>query len=59
MYSIVQSAKENGLRVEPYLIHVFESMSKQENYDEAYLDTLLPHSEKLPDHLHIKSKPSR
>lgn len=59
MYSIVQSAKENGLRVEPYLIHIFESMSQKTAYDPTYLDSLLPHSKSLPDHLYIKSKPSR
>lgn len=48
LFSIVQTAKANGLRVEQYLKYVIERIEK------FPIDDLLPWSDKLPDELKIK-----
>lgn len=48
LFSIVQTAKANGLRVEQYLKYVIERIEK------FPIDDLLPLSDKLPDELKIK-----
>lgn len=54
-YSIIQSAKENGLKVEDYLTHVFDTISKEQNtISKEKLGALLPHSNSLPKHLYSK-----
>ena len=54
-YSIIQSAKDNGLKVEDYLTHVFETISKkQDPISKEKLEALLPHSNSLPQHLYSK-----
>lgn len=58
MYSVIQSAKENGLKVEPYLTFVFDTLSElpQEEWDEETLKSLMPHGRDLPNRLFIKGK---
>jgi hypothetical protein len=48
IYSIVETAKENGLSVIPYLTHLFETLSNADMTDRAVLSALLPWSESLP-----------
>jgi len=50
VYSIVETAKANGLNVFAYLTYLFSvlpSMMRAENYD---LSSVLPWSEDLPDY---------
>lgn len=47
LFSIVQTAKANGLKSEDYLAYVIQNIDKKE------LDELVPWSEKLPDNLKI------
>ncbi len=55
IYSIVQSAKDNELKVEDYLTYVFKTMSETEQTT-LDLKTLLPHSKTLPKELYSNSK---
>jgi transposase len=48
IYSIVETAKENGLSVIPYLTHLFETLSNADKTDRAVLSALLPWSKSLP-----------
>jgi transposase len=48
IYSIAETAKENGLSVIPYLTHLFETLSNADVTDRAVLRALLPWSESLP-----------
>jgi transposase len=48
IYSITETAKENGLSVVPYLSHLFETLSNADAADKAVLSALLPWSESLP-----------
>ena len=54
-YSLIQSAKDNGLKVEDYLTYVFETISKQDNdITQKDLKQLVPHSQSLPNKLYSK-----
>jgi hypothetical protein len=48
IYGIVETAKENGLSVIPYLTHLFETLSNADPSDKTVLSTLLPWSDSLP-----------
>lgn len=52
-YSIMESAKLNGLKAEAYLTYVFDSMTGKKLTDEL-LRSLLPYSKELPEELYIK-----
>ena len=54
LYSIVETAKANGLRPYNYFKYVLETITAHigEN-DESYIDVLLPWSDKLPDECRI------
>lgn len=56
IYSIVETAKANGLAVEKYLIYLFDVLSKTENRDMDFLKDYMPWSSELPDYLYYKSK---
>lgn len=56
IYSIIETAKANGLAVEKYLIYLFDVLSKTENRDMDFLKDYMPWSSELPDYLHSKSK---
>ena len=47
LFSIVQTAKANGLKSEDYLAYVIQNIDKKE------ISELVPWSEKLPDNLKI------
>jgi hypothetical protein len=53
VYSIVETAKENGLIPFEYLRHLFEQLP---NLGDKDLDELLPWSESLPDTCRINKQ---
>jgi transposase len=54
IYSIVESAKENGLNPFKYLQFLFERMPNTDIKDNAILDELLPWSDTLPSEYKMK-----
>lgn len=56
IYSVIETAKANGLAVEKYLIYLFDMLSKTENRDMDFLKDYMPWSSKLPDYLYPKFK---
>ncbi|ETJ35544.1 ISPsy5, transposase, partial [human gut metagenome] len=52
IYSIVETAKANGLAVEKYLIYLFDVLSKTENRDMDFLKDYMPWSSELPDYFY-------
>jgi transposase len=59
IYSIVESAKENGLNPEAYLTYLFEQLPSIDKKDPAALDRLLPFSPDLPESVRIPAKTPR
>ena len=54
-YSLIQSAKDNGLKVEAYLTYVFETMANLgDDITQNDLKQIVPHSKSLPDKLYSK-----
>jgi transposase len=49
IYSIIETAKENGLNPFTYLTYLFEQLPNVDANDPAILDGLLPWSSTLPD----------
>jgi transposase len=49
IYSIIETAKENGLNPFAYLCHVFEKMPNIDIEDPAAIENLLPYSTSLPE----------
>ena len=57
MYSIVVTAKTNGLNPRKYVQWLLEEMPNAENPDDpAYLDSLMPWSESVPAEIRLKPK---
>jgi hypothetical protein len=54
IYSIVESAKENGLNPFTYLMYLFEQMPNLDVKDRNVLDELLPWSSSLPARCRIR-----
>jgi len=54
IYSMVQTAKENQLKVPAYLAYVLEEMRGKTITDVKQFDYLLPYSKDLPDSLRMK-----
>jgi len=54
IYSIVETAKENNLKVHEYLRYLLTQLKEMESYLEEDLDKLLPWSETLPDSCKIQ-----
>lgn len=54
VYSIVETAKENGLRPFEYLTHLLEPLPNVDVTDPAALDALVPWSQTLPEICHTK-----
>jgi len=54
IYSIVETAKENNLRVHEYLNYLLTQLKDMESYPEEELDKLMPWSEDLPGICRIK-----
>jgi transposase len=59
IYSIVETAKENGLDPFTYLIHLFEQLPNINLKDTDALDLLLPWSDPVQAKCRVPSKPSR
>ncbi|WP_304459478.1 IS66 family transposase [Alicyclobacillus sendaiensis] len=53
-YSIVETAKENGLNPTAYLTYLFERMPNMDLMDEAAFEALLPWSEGLPEGIRVR-----
>ena len=53
IYSIVETAKENGLNPFHYLSYLFEKLPNLNIKDEASLDKLLPWSDSLPSYCRV------
>ncbi len=49
MYSMIESAKENGLKPYNYLVYLFEQLPNVDTRDVAVIDSLMPWSETLPE----------
>ena len=56
IYSIIETAKANGLAIERYLIYLFNLLSQSELRDDDILKNCMPWSTQLPDSLYSKSK---
>jgi hypothetical protein len=59
IYSLVETAKENGLNPFFYLTYLFEQLPNFDRKDTAALDALLPWSEKVQARCRVPSKPPR
>lgn len=55
-YSIVETAKENGLNPFNYLSYLFEELPNMDTADKTKLDQLLPWSSTLPEECHVPNK---
>ena len=53
IYSIIETAKANGLKIERYLQHLFDSISNVEFKDRDSLIDLMPWSDKIPKELKL------
>ena len=58
IYSLVETAKENGLNPFPYLTYLFEQLPNINLKDPAALDQLLPWTEPIQAKFRIPAKPS-
>lgn len=56
IYSLVETAKENGLNPFTYLTYLFESLPNVNIADLAVLDSLLPWSSSLPESCKVPGK---
>ncbi len=56
IYSIVETAKENGLNPFNYLKFLFEELPNMDLEDHIKLDQLLPWSSTLPEECHVPNK---
>nr|WP_239984795.1 transposase domain-containing protein [Sporolactobacillus pectinivorans] len=56
VYSIIETAKENGLRPFHYLSYLFEQLPKLERVTEETLDSLLPWSKAIPSECRLSTK---
>lgn len=54
IYSIVETAKANGLKIERYLEYLFDAVSNLEFRDRDSLIDLMPWSDKIPEELKLK-----
>jgi len=59
IYSIVETAKENGLNPFSYLTYLFELLPNINTKDPQALDLLLPWSEAIQQKCRVPAKPSR
>ena len=51
IYSIIETAKENNLKIYEYLIHVFTTLAKYDEYSDELIESLLPYSANLQKYL--------
>ena len=55
IFSIVETAKENGLKPNDYLMYLFEQMPNIDQKDPNLIELLMPWSKTLPDSCHVKA----
>ena len=48
LYSVIETAKANNLKVEKYLTYLADTLSNLDNYEKSILIDIVPSSEKLP-----------
>lgn len=56
LYSLIETAKNNDLVVEKYLLYLIDSYSNIDPNDKESLLKILPNSKDLPEDLKIKTK---
>ena len=55
LYSIIETAKANGLAVEKYLVYLFEVLASSEIKERDVLAKCMPWAENIPDQLRVKT----
>ena len=55
LYSIIETAKANGLATEKYLVYLFEVLASSEIKERDILEKCMPWSENIPDQLRVKT----
>lgn len=55
LYSIIETAKANGLAAEKYLVYLFEILANSDVKESDILEKCMPWSEDIPDKLHIRT----
>jgi len=55
LYSIIETAKANGLATEKYLVYLFEVLASSEIKERDMLEKCMPWSENIPDQLRVKT----
>lgn len=56
IYSIIETAKANGLIVEKYLVYLFDMISKLDIDNKEVIPDIIPWSKKLPPELRVSSR---
>jgi transposase len=56
IYSIIETAKENGLNPFHYLTYLFEELPQLDIQDPSKLDAILPWSPSIPDYCRVPNK---
>jgi len=56
IYSVIETAKENGLNPFNYLTYLFEQIPNVDTKDKNIIDSLLPWSDTLPDNCRVSSQ---
>ncbi|WP_202708550.1 hypothetical protein [Sporosalibacterium faouarense] len=56
LYSIIETAKNNNLIIEKYLLYLIDKFTEIDPTDKENLLKILPFSKNLPDDLKIKTK---
>ena len=59
IYSIVETAKENGINPQAYLTYLFEQLPNMNWKDPVALDLLMPWSETIQEMFRVRSRTSR
>ena len=55
IYSMIETAKANNLKIERYLIYLFDNLSNMEIREKDLLLELMPWSDTIPEELKLKS----
>ncbi|MVX67481.1 transposase, partial [Clostridium chromiireducens] len=55
LYSVIETAKANGLASEKYLVYLFEMLANSEIKERDMLEKCMPWSENIPDELRVKT----
>ena len=56
IYSIIETAKENNLKIYENLIYVFTTLAKYDEYSDELIESISPYSANLPKHLILNLK---